>query len=106
MNVCKVLGLGMDRAAASWVWLRPTLQWKGIRARLALLAVTAAALASVACSSYEVDEGITEVGRTPSGTLGASNPDVFPSTGSYESMDGGSTWTKTSEDWIPLERQE
>ena len=91
-------------AAALWVWLRPSLQAQSIRARLALLAATAAALASVA-SSYDTNWGIADVGRTPSGTIGA-RVSVSPpaSGGSYESMDGGLTWT--SENYVPLERQE
>ena len=87
-------------AAALWVWLRPPLQAQSIRTRLALLAATAAALASVA-SSYVTDWGITDVGRTPSGTLGA-----HTEFGSYESIDGGLTWTKTSDTYVPLQEQD
>ena len=92
-------------AAALWVWLRPPLQSQSIRARLALLAATAAALASVA-SSYETDTGIYYLGRAASGTLSAYALRSFPAEGeSYESVDGGLTWTKTIEDYVPLERQ-
>ena len=73
---------------------------RAVRARLALLASVAAALASVA-TSYDTDRGVTHVGRTASGTLGA-----HASLGSYESVDGGLTWTKTSDNYVPLERQE
>ena len=82
--------------AALWVWRRPPLETESIRARLALLAVAAAALASVA-TSYETDWGIGNVGRTASGTLGAyassayrTADGTFPG---YESRDGGLTWT-------------
>ena len=93
-------------AAALWVWIRLPLQAQSIRTRLALLAATAAALASVA-SSYEADSGIYYVGRAASGALSAYALPSFPAKGeSYESVDGGLTWTKTSEDYIPLERQD
>ena len=87
-------------AAAIWVWRRPPLEAQSIRNRLALLAATAAALASVA-TSYDFDRGIERVGRTASGALGTK---FFG--GSYESMDGGLTWTRTGEDSVPLKRQE
>ena len=62
-----------------------------MRTRLALLAATAAALASVA-SSYETDRGIIDVGRTTSGTLGAhASTNLNYSGGTYESMDAGLT---------------
>ena len=57
-----------------------------------------AALASVA-SSYDADRGVDNVGRTASGKLGTN---IFG--GFYESMDGGMTWTKTSEDYVPFEK--
>ena len=66
-------------------------------ARLALLAATAAALASVA-SSYDSNWGVDHVGRTEYGALVADT-----SLGSYGSLDGGLTWTKTSEYFVPLE---
>ena len=88
-------------AAALWVWRTPLLEPESIRARLALLAATAAAMASVA-TSYDSDFGVTEVGRTPSGALGA-NTDW---SGGYQSVDGGLTWTKTSDGFVQLERQE
>ena len=84
-------------AAAIWVWSRPPLEAQSIRARLALLTATAAALASVA-SSYDFDRGIERVGRTASGALGTK---FFG--GSYESMDGGLTWGKAGQDWVVLE---
>ena len=87
-------------AAAIWVWRRPPMEAQSIRTRLALLAATAAALASVA-TSYDVDRGIERVGRTASGTLVAD----FVG-GSYESIDGGLTWTKTGEDWVTLETRQ
>ena len=91
---------------ALWVWLRPPLNAQGIRARLALLAATAAAIASVA-TTYASDHGITEVGRTGSGTIGAHvNAFYLGSAGTYQSMDGGLTWTEMSEDFVPLESQE
>ena len=99
-----VIPLGM--AAALWIWCRPPLEGESIRARLALLAAATAALASVA-TSYDTDWGITQVGRTTSGTMGA-NTDASSSPGfdgSYESVDGGLTWARTSKGSAPLERQ-
>ena len=91
---------------ALWVWFRPPLNARGVRARLALLAATAAAMASVA-TSYDSDFGIDDVGRTGSGPLGTHVYANHPySGGTYESMDGGLTWIKTSEDYVPLESQE
>ena len=79
---------------------------QSIRTRLALLAAIAAALASVA-TSYSTDWGITSIGRTPSGTIGANVGTDYPtSSGLYESIDGGLTWTKTSEDYVTLGRQD
>ena len=93
--------------AALWVWRRPPLRAESIRVRLALLAAVAAALASVA-STYPIDRGITEVGRTASGALGAhaslwNTPPTDEYT-DFESMDGGLTWT-VSNVFVPLERQ-
>ena len=91
---------------ALWVWLRPPLNARGVRARLALLTAIAAAMASVA-TSYASDSGITDVGRTGTETLGTFvNTYLTDSAGNYESMDGGLTWTKTNEDYVPLESQE
>ena len=87
-------------AAAIWVWRRPPLQAQSMRTRLALLAATAAALASVA-TSYVADLGVVRLGRTASGTLGANTFEGF-----YENIDGGLTWTKTGEDSVPLKWQE
>ena len=87
-------------AAAIWVWSRPPLKAESIRARLVLIAATAATLASVA-SSYAFDYGVEQVGRTASGTIR-----TFTGTGSYESMDGGLTWTKTGKKYIPLEKRQ
>ena len=87
-------------AAAFWVWRRPSLEAQSIRARLALLAATAAALASVA-SSYDGNWGVEQVGRTASETLGANTFEGF-----YESIDGGLTWTKTGKDSVRLKWQE
>ena len=85
-------------AAAVWVWRRPALEEQSIRTRLAYLGATAAALASVA-TSYGGDWGVDNVGRTASGALGTN---IFG--GFYESTDGGLTWTRTNEDFIPLEK--
>ena len=91
-------------AAAIWVWRRPLLEAESIRARLALLAATAAAMASIA-TTYPANYGVREVGRTPSGALGI-YVRSFGSVGTYESRDGGLTWTEASENFVPLERQE
>ena len=88
-------------AAALWVWRRPPLEPESIRARIALLSATAAAMASVA-TSYDSEWGARQVGRTPSGALGV-NTDWA---GGYQSVDGGFTWMKASENFVPLERQE
>ena len=94
------LVIPFSMAAALWVWRRPLLNARAVRARLALLASVAAALASVA-TSYDTDWGVRHVGRTASGTLGA-----HASLSTYESVDGGFTWTKTSDNYLPLEGQE
>ena len=86
-------------AAAIWVWRRTPLEAQSIRTRLALLAATAAVLASVASSFYTGVWGVGRVGRTESGTLGASTHGGF-----YESVDGGLTWTKAGEGNFPLEK--
>ena len=87
-------------AAAIWVWRRPPMEAQSLRTRLALLAATAAALASVA-SSYSGDWGIKYLGETDYGTPGTS-----PSGGSYVSLDGGLTWKRTSERFVPTKRQQ
>ena len=86
-------------AAAIWVWRQPSLETQSIRARLALLTATVAAVLASVASSYAGNWGIEQVGKTASGTLGANIG------GFYESMDGGLTWTKAGEDFVPLERQ-
>ena len=63
------LVIPLAMAAALWIWHRPPLAAGSIRARLALTATTTAALASVA-TSYATDRGVTDLGRTASGTLG------------------------------------
>ena len=97
--------------AALWVWRRPPLETASIRTRLAILAAIAAALASVA-TSYEADRGITEVGRTDSGALGAhvssyleDSGTYYSDRGTYESIDGGYTWSKVSKDYLALSAQ-
>ena len=87
-------------AAAIWVWRKPSLDARSLRTRLALLAATAAALASVA-STYDSNWGVNQVGRTEYGALVADT-----SRGSYRSLDGGLTWTKASEDFVPLEMRQ
>lgn len=92
--------------AALWVWFSPPLKAGAARTRLALLAAVAAAIASVA-TSYAANHGITDVGRTGAGTIGAYvNADHPASGGYYESMDGGLSWTRSSEEILPLESQE
>ena len=66
-----------------------------MRARLVILAATAAALVTVGC--YEYDLGTISVGRTGSGTLGAYTYGFEGQPGDfYESEDGGMTWTYRS----------
>ena len=95
-------------AAALWVWRRPPMEAETIRTRLVLLVVAVFALASVA-TSYQTDWGITKVGRTASGTLGAGvSPSYLAGDGTYEgyeSLDGGLTWAARRM-VVPLERQE
>ena len=88
-------------AAALWVWRRPPMEPESVRARLVLLAATAAALASVA-SSYLTDWGFGVVGRTPSGALGT----YSHASGMFESTDGGLTWIRTGDDHVPMEIQD
>ena len=88
---------------ALWVWSRPPLRAESIRARIALLATVAAALATVA-TSYWTDPGIYQVGKTASGALGSYNPSIGD--GSYESRDGGLTWTRVSGEYVPIQREE
>ena len=94
-------------AAAIWVWSRPPLEAQSIRTRLALLAATAAVLASVA-TSFGVDYGVIQVGRTASGRLGAIT--FFGSgdsmDGVFESVDGGLTWTNAGEQSATLEKRQ
>ena len=94
------LVIPLAMAAAIWVWRRPSLDARSLRTRLALLAATAAVLASVA-STYDGNWGVNQVGRTKYGALVADT-----SRGSYRSLDGGLTWTKASEDFIPLEMRQ
>ena len=101
------LVIPLAMAVAIWVWRRPPLEAQSIRTRVALLAATAAALASVA-SSYPFDLGVEQVGRTASGRLGAVtffNSDESMD-GVFESMDGGLTWTNTGEKFVTLEKRQ
>ena len=87
----------VSMAVAIWVWRRPPLDTQSIRTRFAFLAATAAALASVA-SSYAVERGVEFMWSTDYGA---------PATGgSYVSLDGGLTWKKTSERYVPAKRQQ
>ena len=80
---------------------------RSLRTRLALMAATAAVLASVA-TSFGVDYGVIQVGRTASGRLGAIT--FFGSgdsmDGVFESVDGGLTWTNTGEQSATLEKRQ
>ena len=57
-------------------------------------------LTSVA-TSYDIEWGVSNVGRIASGTIGANTFEGF-----YESMDAGLTWAKTGEDFVPLETRQ
>ena len=83
-------------AAALWVWRRPLLSAQGVHARLTVLVAVGAALTSVA-STYDVDHGVTRVERAESGTIRTVRTDISSSKGTYESADGGFTWTQASE---------
>ena len=91
-------------AAALWIWHRRPLEMEGLRARFAVLMASVAALASIA-SSYATDWGVTDVGRTTSGALGATTSGDFNRSLFYESMDGGLTWT-VQEAAAPLQEEE
>ena len=105
LNPTDSLVIPIAMVAALWVWRRPPLEAESIRSRLALLGATAAALASVA-STYAADFGVRHVGRTASGTLGAYTSPTYSPSGSYESKDGGLTWARIADEFIPLETQE
>lgn len=104
LDLTDSLVIPLAMAAALWVWHRRPLRTEAIRARLVLLAVVVAALASVA-SSYDANYGIGEVGRTDAGTLGARASLSYGPSEGYESLDGGLTWTGHRM-LVPLERQE
>ena len=91
-------------AAVLWVWHRPPLKAECIRARLALLAAATAALASIG-SAYSGTRGITDVGRTTTGTLAAHAVSVGFCCDEYESKDGGFTWQER-DTTTSLEKQE
>ena len=94
------LVIPLAMAAAIWVWRKPPLETRCIRNRLALLAATAAMLASVA-STYDIERGVEQVGRTASGKLGAN---AFA--GRYVSLDGGLTWKGFPVGFVPLEKRQ
>lgn len=74
---------------------------ESLRARLAVLATVVASLASVA-TSYASDHGIIDVGRTDSGSLEG----YTEWGGSYVSTDGGLTWARTGDGFVPMETQD
>lgn len=85
-------------AAALWVWRRPPLRPGAVRARLALLTMAVAAIATVASSPPRSVEGITNVQADGDGTARAiAYKEGAPIT-AYESADGGLTWTQEGED--------
>lgn len=114
------LVIPLAMAVAAWVWRRPPIPGDALRARVAVLVVSIAALASVATSYGYGYEGVRAVGRTPEGTIGAiASPPPHSSYdsdvgrsyyGIYESHDGGWTWTERTlpgrpePDWLMEER--
>ncbi len=78
-------------AAALWVWRRPPLRPGAVRARLALLTMAVAAVATVASSPPRSVEGITNVQADEDGTARASTDFGYTT---YESADGGLTWAQ------------
>ncbi len=84
-------------AAALWVWRRPPASPQSVRARLALLAMAVAALATVATSYAPPVEGVTAVWIGDDGNVYARAEEGDGSAYSYDaalykSADGGYTW--------------
>ena len=84
-------------AAALWVWRRPPASPQSVRARLALLAMAVAALATVATSYAPPVEGVTAVWIGDDGNVNARAEEddrQFQNSDAtlYESADGGYTW--------------
>ena len=82
-------------AAALWVWRRPPASVHSVRARLALLTMAVAALATVATSYPPPVEGVTNVQAAEDGALLALAYEPHPY--AYASRDGGLTWTQADE---------
>ena len=87
-------------AAALWVWRRPPASIHSVRARLALLTMAVAALATVATSSYLPVVGVTALWIGDDGNINARVEEGGELPGSddaelYESKDGGYTWILT-----------
>ena len=82
-------------AAALWVWRRPPASPQSVRARLALLAMAVAALATVATSYPPPVEGVINVQTAEDGTLLALASEPYLNT--YASRDGGLTWTQADD---------
>lgn len=80
-------------AAALWVWRRPPASTHSVRARLALLTMAVAALATVATSYPPPVEGVTNVQAAEDGTLLAH----IPYSNTYASRDGGLTWMRADD---------
>ena len=91
-------------AAALWVWRRRPLRPEAVRARLALLTMAVAALATVASSPSPPVEGVTNVQADEDGTARAIAYKDGAPINAYESADGGLTWTQGGED-IPSSEQ-
>ncbi len=80
-------------AAALWAWRRPPANPHAVRARLALLTMAVAALATVATSQSPPIEGVTNVRADGEGKVSAFVRGGWGRSGYYESRDGGLTWT-------------
>ena len=83
----------MRPTAALWVWRRPPLSSEAVRARLALLTMAVVAIATVASAPLPPVEGVTNVQADGDGTVLAI-AHGRGTTGTYESADGGFTWTQ------------
>ncbi len=76
------LVIPLAMAAAVWVWNKPSVNADAVRARLTLLTVAIAVLASVATSEETPNQGIVRLGSWE-GVVNAH---------CYESVNGGMTW--------------
>ena len=80
---------------AIWVWRAPVLHSDSLHLRWGLLAAAVAALASVATSYPDPDQGITDVAVRADGVVYAQNYPWYAY--HYQSSNGGFTWTRVDD---------